>query len=90
MAGATRQERRAFPESETNFSSSFSGLFGTGITVSTCLGDLGPACFAGALPFGASLRGAGADHGLGSLLAELLLPDLDGFEVEAAGFINGW
>jgi hypothetical protein len=42
------------------------------------------------LPFGASLRGAGADHGLGSLLAELLLPDLDGFEVEAAGFINGW
>ncbi len=83
--GETCQERRAFPEFETNFSSSFSGLLGTGMTVSTCFGS---ACFAAVLPFGAFLRGAGADDGLCSLLT-LLLPDLADFELRAAGFIGG-
>jgi len=60
------QDRRAFPESETNFSSSLSGLFGTGITVSECVGTGSCLAFAFFL-FEMDVRlgrGGGAEDGL--------------------------
>jgi hypothetical protein len=84
---AAYQERRAFGESETNLSSSVSGLLGTGITVSRCWGE--GFCFAFFF-VGMAGRLGGAEDGLtGCLLTapELLLLPL--FTPRVTGFICG-